>query len=163
MDIKEKVSSTLGSKKFYLILFFTLLFIAIGLYVYKNHIKKKINNEFVENKEFVDKDSPNAEDGSSENRADKHAELYFFYTVWCPHCKVDKPVWDKFKKSISPDGIKGVKIHCIDVDCEKDPGVAEKYEVEAYPTIKLVYDGKVIEYDAKTEIDTLNEFLQSSL
>ncbi len=161
MDIKEKITSTLGGKKFFFILFMTLLFIAIGLYVYKNHIKKKINKDFVENKEFID--SEDADSGANSNRGNKYAELYFFYTSWCPHCKVDKPVWDKFKKSISPDGINGVKINFIDVDCDDDPGVAEKYEVDAYPTIKLVYDGKVIEYDAKTEIDTLNEFLKSSL
>ena len=86
-----------------------------------------------------------------------------FFMNGCGHCVAFKPEWDKFKNSISSSGVNGVKINFIEVNCEKDPGTAEKYKVEAYPTIKLVYDGKVIEYDAKTDLDTLKEFVKSSL
>jgi thiol-disulfide isomerase/thioredoxin len=158
-DVKDKILSIGSSKKFFLALFLILLFIAIGMYVYKNHIKKKISKNYVDNKEFVDKESKE----NKENKENKHADLYFFYTDWCPHCKTDMPIWNKFKNKVGSNSVNGVKINFINVDCGKDPGTAAKYEVEAYPTIKLVYDGKVIEYDAKTEIETLNEFLNSSL
>ena len=34
---------------------------------------------------------------------------------------------------------------------------------EGYPTIKLVDNNKIIEYDAKPELDTLHQFLNTSL
>jgi len=35
--------------------------------------------------------------------------------------------------------------------------------VESYPTIKLVKDGSIIEYDAKPKFETLKMFVESSL
>ena len=39
----------------------------------------------------------------------------------------------------------------------------DKYNIEGYPTIKLLKDGQVIEYDAKPSKDTLNQFLNTVL
>ena len=126
---------------------------AIIIYLfYVKILKPRINSTYTANKEFVNK-------GDDDNTVD----LMYFYTTWCPYCKKARPEWDKFKDSISSSGVNGVKIKFIEVNCEKEPGTAEKYDVAAYPTIKLVYDGKVIEYDAKTEVDTLKEFVKSSL
>ena len=38
-----------------------------------------------------------------------------------------------------------------------------QYNIEGYPTIKLLKDGQVIEYDAKPSKDTLNQFLNTVL
>jgi hypothetical protein len=38
-----------------------------------------------------------------------------------------------------------------------------KFKVEGYPTIKLLKDGQVIEYDAKPSKDTLIQFLNTVL
>ena len=38
-----------------------------------------------------------------------------------------------------------------------------KYNVEGYPTIKLLKDGQVIEYDAKPSKETLTQFLNTVL
>ena len=51
----------------------------------------------------------------------------------------------------------------MEIDCDKDTAIAEKFKVEGYPTIKLVRGNQVIEYDAKPDIDTLNQFLNASL
>jgi hypothetical protein len=39
----------------------------------------------------------------------------------------------------------------------------DKYKIEGYPTIKLLKDGQVIEYDAKPSKDTLTQFLNTVL
>jgi hypothetical protein len=39
----------------------------------------------------------------------------------------------------------------------------DKYSVEGYPTIKLLKDGQVIEYDAKIDKKTLEQFLNTVL
>ena len=59
--------------------------------------------------------------------------------------------------------VKDTKIKFIEVDCEKEKNLAEKYDIKGYPTIKMVNRNKVIEYDAKTEINTLHQFVNSSI
>ena len=39
----------------------------------------------------------------------------------------------------------------------------DKYKIEGYPTIKLIKDDQVIEFDAKPTKDTLTQFLNTAL
>ena len=41
--------------------------------------------------------------------------------------------------------------------------IQNQYNIEGYPTIKLIKDNEVIEYDAKPDKDTLQQFLQTVL
>ncbi len=132
-----------------------VVFIVIGIvYYYKIVYPKYINKDYVDNREFIPKDSKSNE-----------ATLYFFYTDWCPHCKKASPVIMKLKEYIESKGgaINGVKVNVIDINCENDTKTADKFNVDGYPTIKLAYKGKVIEYDAKPQMDTLIQFLEASL
>ena len=90
-------------------------------------------------------------------------EVMYFYTNWCPHCKNAKPEWDQFKEIYQGKTINNMKINCLDINCDEDEATADKYKVEAYPTIKLLKDGTVYEYDAKPNVDTLGQFLNSVL
>ena len=141
------------NKKFWLILFLLFVFIGAAIYVYNSFVKPRMNASYVANKEYIQKQESS---GSG-----KSADLYFFFTNWCPHCKTAKPVWEKLKEQTT--SVNGVTINYVDVDCEKDPTLAEKYKVEGYPTIKLVKDNEVIEYDAKPKYETLTEFLHTTL
>ena len=140
------------NKRFWVIAALSIVFIMIALYTYRTYIAP--NSNYVANKEFANK----KEEDSIES-----ADLYFFYTDWCPHCKTAKPVWNDLQEDIGTKKVNGKKIHFIAVDCEKDPETAEKYKVEGYPTIKLVVGNQVIEYDAKPEFETLKQFLNVSL
>ena len=112
-----------------------------------------MNASYVANKEYIQKQESSG--------AGKSADLYFFFTTWCPHCKSAKPIWEKLKEQTT--SVNGVTINYVEVDCEKDPTLAEKYKVEGYPTIKLAYNNKVIEFDAKPDLDVLNQFLNQSI
>ena len=61
------------------------------------------------------------------------------------------------------DNVNGVPIVFVEVDCEKEKELANKYKIEGYPTIKLIYNGQIIEYDAKPDVSTLKEFLNTSI
>lgn len=95
------------------------------------------------------------------------AEVLFFYANWCPHCKAAKPIWDEFKSEYENKSINGYKIIFTEVDCSEETSEVEKiinqYNVEGYPTIKLIKDGQVIDYDAKPSKETLNKFLTAVL
>jgi thiol-disulfide isomerase/thioredoxin len=150
--IKETFSGLLSDKKtLILIIVAVVLLIAAAYYVYTNHISKKIDPEYVPNNELI-QESQTTE-----------AELYFFYTEWCPHCKKAKPEWEKLQSEYDGKPINGVTVYFKSIDCDKDEKTANEFNVEGYPTIKLVKGNEVIEYDAKPEYDTLVEFLHSSL
>ena len=125
-----------------------ILLIVIAYFIYKNYLLNKIRPNYVENKEFINKNVDSV-------------ELYFFYTDWCPHCKTAKPIWEDLKNTTNM--VNNVKINYIDVNCEKEKELAEKFSIEGYPTIKLVKDNQVIEYDAKPEKETLILFLNKFL
>ena len=54
------------------------------------------------------------------------------------------------------------EVNCTNETPEVEKMV-EKYKIEGYPTIKLLKDGQVIEYDAKPTKDTLEQFLNTVL
>jgi thiol-disulfide isomerase/thioredoxin len=95
------------------------------------------------------------------------AELLFFYADWCPHCKTAKPIWDELKTQYQNKTINGYQVIFTDVNCSQETAEVDKmmnqYNVEGYPTIKLLKDGQIIEYDAKPSKDTLNQFLNTVL
>ena len=154
-SIRNGISSVMSNKRFLAVFLISLLFVAAALYTYRNYVKPRMDAAYVPNKEYIQQEESSA----------SGADLYYFYTEWCPHCKKATPVILKLKEYISSQGgaINGVKVNVIDVDCEKDSATADRYNVEGYPTIKLAYSGKVIEYDAKPDFDTLIQFLETSL
>ena len=97
----------------------------------------------------------------------KEAELLFFYVDWCPHCKTAKPAWNDLKAEYENKTINGYKVIFTDIDCTNETAevtqLMDQYKIEGYPTIKLLKDGQVIEYDAKPSKDTLEQFLKTVL
>ena len=110
---------------------------------------------------------PNNEKMYGDNATNEAAELLFFYTNWCPHCKTAKPIWNELKAEYENKPINGYKIIFTEIDCSEESAEVEKmmnqYSVEGYPTIKLLKDGQVIEYDAKPSKETLTQFLNTVL
>jgi len=93
---------------------------------------------------------------------DKSAEILFFYTDWCPHCTSAKPEWNSFKDEATS---KGYKITFNEINCTKETpkseAMMEKYKVEGFPTIKLLTNGKVYDFDAKPTKQNLMQFVSS--
>lgn len=154
-EYKEQLKNLVYNKNFLMITGLVVLFIGLAIYIYREYVIPRMNPSYVANKEFVR--------GSEQEGDVEAADLYLFYTTWCPHCKTTKPIWQKLKDQVGEAGVNGVKINFIEIDCDKDKDTANKFKVEGYPTIKMVHNNQVIEYDAKPNLDTLKQFLDTSL
>ena len=146
-DIKSNPSSLI----FPLLLIIVLTIISYILF--SKTIKNYINKDFVLNKEFLNKNNNN-------NNNNNTTTIFYFYTEWCPYCKKSRPEWDKFKELLNLQSFSD-DIEVIEVDCDKETELANKYSIEGYPTIKLVYQGEIYDFDAKPDSQIILEFVQS--
>lgn len=122
-------------------------------------------------------------DVANANQNDKSAEIYFFYTTWCPHCTKAKPEWEKFVAAYDNKVMNGYKINCKPIDCDNDATsepnttgshindvkeIVAKYDVQGYPTVKMDIKGAgsedgIIEFDSKVSFKGLEKFVNTIL
>jgi thiol-disulfide isomerase/thioredoxin len=140
-----------------LIICAVILFVSLAIFYYFYYIASDSKSTY----------HPNSEQITGGSSSGNTAELIFFYADWCPHCKTAKPIWNDLKTEYENKTINGYKIIFTEVNCSEETAEVEKlmnqYSVEGYPTIKLIKDGQVIEYDAKPSKDTLTKFLNTVL
>jgi thiol-disulfide isomerase/thioredoxin len=147
--------SSLNSTTIMIIVAIIFFAVVAGVYYYY-YVSPQMNTKYKPNSEKIDS-------GSSGNG--NSAELLFFFADWCPHCKTAKPIWDDLKSEYENKTINGYKVIFTEVNCSEESAEVEKimnkYNVEGYPTIKLLKDGQIIEYDAKPSKETLRQFLNT--
>lgn len=154
MESIKNLSKKLLNPKVILFVTITILFIVTSIYAYNNFVKPRISNTYQDNNEFI---------ANNNNESNKNATLYFFTADWCPISKKAKPEWDKLKQEYERKMVNGHTIEFIEVDCDKEPELADQFKIDSYPTIILTSNNQVIEYDANVKYNTLIQFLNSSL
>jgi thiol-disulfide isomerase/thioredoxin len=142
------------------IIVLVIILAVIGYIIYQNYIQPALNPSYKANREQMPVGS-----AAAANSKGKEAEIMLFYTDWCPHCKTAKPEWEQVKAEYNGKQIHGYTIIFTEVNCTNDSPDVEKmmntYKVEGYPTIKLVKDNQIIDYDAKPTKATLTQFLNT--
>jgi len=88
-------------------------------------------------------------------------EVIYFYVDWCPYCKKTTKTWEDFEKKWKNKTLNGYTIVTSKIDCEQQEAIANKFEVQSYPTIKCVMNGKVTEFDAKPTAESLDQFINT--
>ena len=150
MSLKQNTCAIFS--KHWLIFVVLLIVIFITYYIYANYINQ---TTYCATREGL------------ENNEEKQATLMYFYVDWCPHCKTAKPEWDSLKTEYEGKQINGYTMKFIEYNCTTETPETEelmnKYKIEGYPTIKLLKDNQVIEYDAKPTKATMSQFLTTVL
>ena len=103
-DIKSKLGKYASKPQILILVLVSILFLIAALYTYRRYIAEgftNANNEFKAEKQTVES-----------------AEIYYFYTTWCPHCKTASPEWDAFSEEMKDKTVNGVKVNFFKVDCD---------------------------------------------
>jgi glutaredoxin len=140
------------NSNFAIIIGVVIIFGIAAYYIYKQNLIPQLNNLFNQKRGVA----------SGDQGGDDVAELYLFKVEWCPHCKKALPVFEELKDSTTGP-INGRTVVFKVVDCDEEPEMADKFKVDGFPTIKLVKNGQVYDYDAKPDIDNLRTFLSQTV
>jgi len=151
-EVAEKILSThrtLITVVFFLVVFSLAAFFLYRMY-YANYIKQK-----------------SFSDVANADTRDQVIQVYFFFADWCPHCQTAKPDWGQFEDTNNGKSVNSYVIETISIDCtslEENPETAnmvKKFDVNGFPTVFAVKNGVRVDYDAKVEISSLNQYLQA--
>lgn len=151
---KNTLNGIISDKKsLLLVAVLIIIFTSVFIFVYNNYIKNIITKNHSLNREFINRE-----------KSSNDVLIMFFYTEWCPYCKQALPEIKKFEDYIANQNVKNDFIITLTkIDCDKDSTIADKYKVEGYPSIKLIYKSEVYNYDAKPNKANLIKFLETSI
>jgi thiol-disulfide isomerase/thioredoxin len=97
----------------------------------------------------------------------EEVQVYFFYADWCPHCTKAKPEWNTFKSEFDGKEMNGNKLQAIEVDCTETTAqnspLIQKFNVDSFPTVKMMKSNKQIDFDSKVTSSSLTQFINSML
>ena len=153
LNIKNLISTiTSDNRSKLLVVVLIFIFILTLIIIYYKFIKSFLDKKHQINREFV---NPSSNDD---------VVILYFYTQWCPYCKQSLVEIEKFEEYITGlNDENNFTITVSKIDCDENPTMADKYKIQGYPTIKLIYKGKVYNYDAKPNKRNLIEFLETSI
>ena len=83
--------------------------------------------------------------------------FYNFNTKWCYYSKRMQPEWDKLDKYYK----KNKKVSIRDIDCDKNKELCKKFNVEKYPTLIRVKNGKRQQYDGDRVLANFIKYVEN--
>lgn len=135
------------------------VFLAIVFSLAAYFLFTRYYSNYAKNKEYGDVANLDSQSGG--------LQIFFFYADWCPHCQTAKPDWKQFVDQNNGQTINNYLITATTVDCSdlsENPDTAEMvklYKVKGYPTVFAIKNGKRIDYDAKVQLASLNQYVQA--
>ncbi|CAH7670419.1 thioredoxin-like protein [Phakopsora pachyrhizi] len=80
------------------------------------------------------------------------------FSPFCAHCKKFAPTWIKLNEQVKPFQSRGLSMGQI--DCIAQGDLCVRLDIEYYPQMKLIEDGKVVEsYSGPRVLDDLTKYL----
>jgi len=176
-EVRDRVKAATADWPWVSILLYlgiVVIFIYAAYQTYYKYILPRLDPDFVPNREFIyDRKTfrpkipgiPGIPGSGDDGNA---GTLMFFCVKWCPHCKRAEPEWNKVVNKFQGKKIGGHPIFFQKIDCEDEEEFSNDYNIEGYPTIKLVIpiegeEDTIIEFNAKPDAATIEEFLKEQM
>lgn len=68
-----------------------------------------------------------------------------------------EPVWDELAKQLE-----GTNVHIAKVDCTTESELASRFGIQGFPTLKVLTNNQVYEYEGYRVLDSLKGFVQGT-
>jgi thioredoxin-like negative regulator of GroEL len=160
------------TKKIIFIGITVLLFI---LFIISNNSSNNDNNKVIrqlEEAETRKKDTSCCGNSSTSSNINKIRDMYQeeeenlfnndepiiinFNTDWCYYSKKFQPIWDEFTKKMNG---KNIVVKDVKCDISQNESICAKYDIEGFPTIKLIKNNKVYEFNGRRTVSDLTNFV----
>lgn len=152
-SLSKSAEWLMNNKKFVGYLLIAVFFAVLAQQIYNRYVKSSNNQSYYEGYSNV---APNS-------GGEPVAVIRMFKVDWCPHCKKALPDFQSIQDQYDGKIVNGYKLKCVVMDGE-DPAnesIVNEFKIQGYPTVVLTKDGKNIEYDAKVDKSTLQDFINS--
>ncbi len=83
-----------------------------------------------------------------------------FNTDWCGYSRQFQPVWNKFSSNMSNKKINVKNIKC---DRKENEELCKKFNVQGYPTVKMISNNNTIEYNGNRTVEDLEKFANQNM
>ena len=91
--------------------------------------------------------------------------IVLFYVDWCPHCVSTKPEWNKLVNKMNDQEVNGNNVNVVACNAEgstTEKEFANENNIEGYPTIKLLKENEVVDYNGARNAEALEEFIKEN-
>ena len=90
-------------------------------------------------------------------------KLVLFHATWCGHCQKFKPEWAKAENALKKMGnnVNGKSIRMVKVDADEQPDLVKKYNVSGFPTVKVMTQGKIMDYEGDRSMSGLMKYVKN--
>ena len=115
-----------------------------------------------EKESFTDYSNLSVSDGMSLDK--NNVNMILFYAPWCGHCKTLMPNWDRLYEKYDKKQMNGKVINIVKIDCDANVEIAKQYDIQGYPTIKLLSVNNegalnLYDYDDERQLGKLEQFI----
>jgi thiol-disulfide isomerase/thioredoxin len=154
-SLKKSAEWMMNNKKVIGYALIAVFFIVLAQQIYNRHVKSSSNSYY--------EGYSNSNEAKSQNVEPPVAVIRMFKVDWCPHCKKALPEFQSVQDEYDGKIVNGYRLNLVVVDGE-DPAnetMVTNFNIQGYPTVVLTKDGKNIEYDAKVNKSTLQDFINT--
>ena len=148
---------TIGPLNFIVILFFLLLILVLVVVrpYYQTSKQKNHHNHFI-TPNVVNSVVKDAQASTYQTKT--QTQLILFYRSDCYYSQLALPIWYQLLDEI----VDGSVIDIIEQNCILDTTLCQQYNITKFPTIVLIKDGAIHQFNQEISLDNLNNFLQSN-
>ena len=155
-------NSVVNTSKLIIIICLLLVGLVVYYQIYQANGQMKPSVEA-----FYSNDGESSNNNGDSNRLvpkgnDVNAVL--FYADWCPHCVKFKPTWTgEITSNLHGKKLpNGGKINIKTVNAESESDLAGMYNLEGYPTIKIISsNGKDVDYEEDRSAGGIEKFIRA--